>query len=99
MWLAATGRMSARWRPTCGPMRTSSTARSRWTCRASRFAQTCGSAQEVFPVMLEAGRPLYGYVAGGYWEDVGTLEAYLRAHADILDGKVEMDMPGPQVGL
>jgi mannose-1-phosphate guanylyltransferase/phosphomannomutase len=49
---------------------------------------------EVFPVMLEAGRPLYGYVAGGYWEDVGTLEAYLRAHADILDGKVEMDMPG-----
>ena len=33
-------------------------------------------------------------MAGGYWEDVGTLEAYLRAHADILDGKVEMDMPG-----
>ena len=30
----------------------------------------------------------------GYWEDVGTLEAYLRAHEDILDGKVEIDMPG-----
>ena len=51
-------------------------------------------SSDVFPLMLEAGRPLYGYVAGGYWEDVGTLEAYLRAHADILDGKVEMDMPG-----
>ena len=46
------------------------------------------SPSEVFPTMLEAGRPLYGFVAGGYWEDVGTLEAYLRAHADILDGKV-----------
>jgi mannose-1-phosphate guanylyltransferase/phosphomannomutase len=51
-------------------------------------------SSEVFPVMLEAGRPLYGYVAGGYWEDVGTLEAYLTAHADILDGKVGIDVPG-----
>jgi len=49
---------------------------------------------EVFPAMLAAGRPLYGYVSGGYWEDVGTLEAYLSVHADILDGKVEMEMPG-----
>ena len=49
---------------------------------------------DVFPPMLEAGRPLFGYVGGGYWEDVGTLEAYLRAHADILDGKVNIDMPG-----
>jgi len=49
---------------------------------------------EVFPSMLAAGRPLYGYVQGGYWEDVGTLEAYLSAHADILDGKVRIDMPG-----
>jgi len=51
-------------------------------------------SSEVFPSMLEAGRPLYGYVGRGYWEDVGTLEAYLRAHADILDGKVHIDVPG-----
>ena len=51
-------------------------------------------SSEVFPLMLEAGQPMYGYVASGYWEDVGTLEAYLRAHADILDGKVQIDMPG-----
>jgi mannose-1-phosphate guanylyltransferase/phosphomannomutase len=49
---------------------------------------------EVFPAMLEAERPMYGYVAGGYWEDVGTHEAYLNAHADILDGKVDVDIPG-----
>src|SRR3984957_7389628 len=45
-------------------------------------------SEEVFPGVLEAEKPLFGYVAGGYWEDVGTLEAYLRAHQDILDEKV-----------
>ncbi|MGH9299367.1 MAG: sugar phosphate nucleotidyltransferase, partial [Acidimicrobiales bacterium] len=49
---------------------------------------------EVFPALLEQGRPLYGFVAGGYWEDVGTLEAYLRAHADVLDRRVAVDIPG-----
>ena len=34
------------------------------------------------------GQPLFGAVAEGYWEDVGTLEAYVRAHKDILDGQV-----------
>ena len=29
----------------------------------------------------------------GYWEDVGTLEAYLRAHKDILDGQVAARHP------
>ncbi len=43
---------------------------------------------EVFPAALAAGRPVYGWVAEGYWEDVGTLEAYLRAHQDVLDRKV-----------
>ena len=49
---------------------------------------------EVFPAMLDEGRPLYGFVAGGYWEDVGTLEAYLSAHTDILDAKVDVSVPG-----
>src|SRR5215218_8220307 len=41
-------------------------------------------SSEVFPALLAAGLPLYGSVAEGYWEDVGTLDAYLRAHKDIL---------------
>jgi mannose-1-phosphate guanylyltransferase/phosphomannomutase len=49
---------------------------------------------ESFPAVLEAGKPLYGYVADGYWEDVGTLEAYLRAHQDILDQRVSVDVAG-----
>src|SRR6478735_4888839 len=52
---------------------------------------------EVFPQLLEDGQPLYGAIAEGYWEDVGTLEAYVRAHKDILDAKVEVEIPGFEV--
>jgi mannose-1-phosphate guanylyltransferase/phosphomannomutase len=53
---------------------------------------------EVFPALLEAGLPLYGFVADGYWEDVGTVEAYVRAHHDVLDGRVGIDIPGFALG-
>ena len=49
-------------------------------------------SSEVFPELLAAGAPLYGFVTDGYWEDVGTIEAYLTAHADVLDRKVEVDI-------
>jgi mannose-1-phosphate guanylyltransferase/phosphomannomutase len=51
-------------------------------------------SSEVFPKLLEEQRPLYGKVCEGYWEDVGTLAAYVSAHKDILDGRVEVDVPG-----
>jgi len=51
-------------------------------------------SSEVFPTVLEAGAPLFGYVADGYWEDVGTTAAYLKAHEDILDHKVDVDISG-----
>jgi mannose-1-phosphate guanylyltransferase/phosphomannomutase len=49
---------------------------------------------EVFPALLAQDKPLFGHVSEGYWEDVGTIEAYMRAHADVLDAKVEVDVPG-----
>ncbi len=54
-------------------------------------------AAEVFPELLAKGLPLYGHVAGGYWEDVGNLDAYRRAHQDILDGRVKVDIRGFEV--
>jgi mannose-1-phosphate guanylyltransferase/phosphomannomutase len=54
-------------------------------------------SSEVFPALLKDGKPLYGAVALGYWEDVGNLEAYLRAHKDVLDQMVSLDIPGFQV--
>jgi mannose-1-phosphate guanylyltransferase / phosphomannomutase len=52
---------------------------------------------ESFPAVLAAGKPLFGYVADGYWEDVGTLEAYLKSHQDILDQRVHVDIAGFQL--
>ena len=52
---------------------------------------------ESFPAVLDDGSPLFGYVADGYWEDVGTLEAYLKAHQDILDRRVNVDIAGFQL--
>jgi mannose-1-phosphate guanylyltransferase/phosphomannomutase len=54
-------------------------------------------SSDVFPQLLEDGRKLIGSVAEGYWEDVGTLPAYVRAHKDILDRKVAVDIPGFEV--
>src|SRR5436189_7484 len=46
---------------------------------------------------LANSKRLFGAVAEGYWEDVGTLEAYVRAHKDALDGKVALDIAGFQL--
>ncbi len=46
-------------------------------------------SKELFPKLLEAGRPLYGYVIDDYWEDIGTLEQYASAQRDVLDGRVK----------
>ncbi|HEX2043568.1 MAG TPA: sugar phosphate nucleotidyltransferase [Acidimicrobiales bacterium] len=51
-------------------------------------------SEDVFPAILEAGKPLFGYTVEGYWEDVGTLDAYLGAHRDVLDGKVDVELAG-----
>ena len=46
--------------------------------------------REVFPRLVGAG--LYGYVASGYWMDIGTPERYLKATYDILDGNVRTEV-------
>ena len=48
-------------------------------------------SHDVFPKLLHRGAPIYGYISDRYWEDVGTLESYLKAQADVLEGKVKVD--------
>ncbi|MCW2668905.1 MAG: Nucleotidyl transferase [Frankiales bacterium] len=66
--------------------------------------ETVDWSGDVFPALLEAGAPVYGYVADGYWEDIGTHESYLRAQADVLNRQVDVEMaafevsPGVWVG-
>ncbi len=46
-------------------------------------------SNDLFPMLHEKGYPLYGYVARGYWCDVGNIAEYLRATNNALHGEVE----------
>ncbi len=47
---------------------------------------------DVFPQLMKEGKPIYGFVAEGYWEDVGTHESYVKAQADVLERKVDVEI-------
>jgi len=54
---------------------------------SSKFS---GLGDDLFPKMLESSEPLYGYLAQGYWLDVGTPERLLQAKEDLREGKVKI---------
>ncbi|MEK6717272.1 MAG: sugar phosphate nucleotidyltransferase, partial [candidate division NC10 bacterium] len=54
-------------------------------------------SRDLFPLMMREGRKLFGYVAAGYWRDVGDLLEYRLAHQDILAGTVKVKIPGRRV--
>ncbi|MBW4498276.1 MAG: mannose-1-phosphate guanyltransferase [Scytonema hyalinum WJT4-NPBG1] len=61
-------------------------------------------SKELFPLLLAKNEPMYGYIAQGYWCDVGHLDAYREAQYDGLHNKVKLDFaykelsPGLWVG-
>jgi mannose-1-phosphate guanylyltransferase/phosphomannomutase len=55
-------------------------------------------SQDIFPGMLARGEALYGYVAAGYWCDIGTLSEYHRANADLLSGRLNLGDLGQRIG-
>lgn len=52
------------------------------------YQQEFDFSKDLFPLMLEKGMPLYGYIADGYWRDVGNLNEYQQGQTDALKGKV-----------
>ena len=54
-------------------------------------------SKELFPLLLEMGRPIYGHVCEGYWQDIGNLDQYRQANFDALDEKVRLDVPGLKI--
>jgi mannose-1-phosphate guanylyltransferase / phosphomannomutase len=54
-------------------------------------------SKELFPYLLEMGRPLYGYAMDGYWQDIGNLDQYRQANFDALDEKVRLNIPGIRI--
>jgi mannose-1-phosphate guanylyltransferase / phosphomannomutase len=66
--------------------------------------QEADFSKDLFPVLLEKDEPMYGYIAEGYWCDVGHLDAYREAQYDGLLQKVKLNFayqarsPGLWVG-
>ena len=45
-------------------------------------------SKDLFPRLLADGERLFGCIAEGYWTDIGSLNEYARANADLLNGRV-----------
>jgi mannose-1-phosphate guanylyltransferase / phosphomannomutase len=54
-------------------------------------------SKELFPYLLEMGRPMYGHAMEGYWQDVGDLDQYRQANFDALEEKVRLNIPGIRI--
>jgi mannose-1-phosphate guanylyltransferase / phosphomannomutase len=51
-------------------------------------------SKELFPLLLEMGKPLYGFLCDGYWQDIGNLDQFRQANFDALDEVVKLNIPG-----
>jgi mannose-1-phosphate guanylyltransferase/phosphomannomutase len=54
-------------------------------------------SKDLFPILLKLQRPTYGYVAEGYWSDIGNLTQYRQTQFDMLDGKVDVKIKGNEI--
>lgn len=54
------------------------------------YQQDFDFSKDLFPTMLERNMPLYGYIAEGYWRDVGNLNEYQIGQYDALRGEVNL---------
>ncbi|MDI7247082.1 MAG: mannose-1-phosphate guanyltransferase [Bacillota bacterium] len=61
------------------------------------FGQEFDFSKNLFPLILKRKMPLFGYVASGYWSDIGTIDQYRQTHYDILEGRAKVDIPGQEV--
>src|SRR5690242_17066691 len=52
---------------------------------------------DVFPKLLKEGERVFGWIASGYWEDVGSHSAYMKANFDCLEGKVKVQLPASRL--
>ncbi|MGM0410163.1 MAG: sugar phosphate nucleotidyltransferase [Bacillota bacterium] len=49
-------------------------------------------SKDLFPLMLKAGKALYGLPLEGYWNDIGSISDYYKTNKDFLLGKINLDI-------
>jgi mannose-1-phosphate guanylyltransferase/phosphomannomutase len=55
-------------------------------------------SKDLFPMLLRQDAGLYGYIASGYWRDIGNLNEYQDAHQDAIGGVVQIGIDGERNG-
>jgi mannose-1-phosphate guanylyltransferase/phosphomannomutase len=55
-------------------------------------------SKDLFPLLLKENKPLFGVSLNGYWCDIGNLKQYQEAHLSVLEGIVDIIIPGVQTG-
>ena len=54
-------------------------------------------AKDLFPLLMKEGIDLMGFNAVGYWRDVGNPDSYREVHDDILNERLNFNIPGKKV--
>ena len=49
-------------------------------------------SKELFPLLLEMGRPIYGHVMEGYWQDIGNLDQFGRRTSTRREGALNVEV-------
>jgi mannose-1-phosphate guanylyltransferase/phosphomannomutase len=44
--------------------------------------------RDVYAQWIRSEKPCYGYIHGGYWRDLGSMEDYLQANIDLMEAEV-----------
>jgi len=52
---------------------------------------------DIFPKLLDEGKPMFGYVMEEYWADVGSLTQYREAQEHLLSGRINLPIQGEEL--
>ncbi len=55
-------------------------------------------SKDLFPNLMERKVAIYGCTVMGYWRDIGNIQDYRQAQADILHGEVDIEIKGAKMG-
>jgi mannose-1-phosphate guanylyltransferase len=53
--------------------------------------------QDLWPLLVSAGEPIYAYTTMAYWNDVGDLDALRNGILDAVLGNVRVQIPGEEI--
>lgn len=53
-------------------------------------------SKDLFPFLLAQDQPLYGYIAEGYWCDIGHLDAYRESQYSALAKRINLEVSYPK---